>query len=419
MIEIQTQSNFDATISAPPSKAHTLRALFIAALADGRSTLKNALNAEDQQLSAAALREFGAEINFDGKNFSVRGTGGKFFAPKKEIYLGNSGAGIRFLMSLAGLAEGKTVINGSERMKQRPSTELISALQKLGVKIKQQNPKSYFPVEVTGKSFVGGPTSIEGSKSSQYISSILLSAPYAEKDVELKVIGAIKSRPYIDITLGCMDDFEVKVKNENYKGFYVKAGQKYMPKNYLIEGDYSNAAYFFAAAAVTGGKVKVTNLNKNSTQGDKKFTDVLKKMGCKVTPGGDYVVVEGPGKLKGISIDMEDMPDLVPTLAAVAAFAKGKTTIKNVGHLRIKESDRIKAVVAELKKLGVKALETKDGMVISGNAKNGAEIETYNDHRIAMAFSVIGLRQEGVKIKNPECVSKSFPDFYEKLGELE
>ena len=419
MIEITPVKEFDAVIAAPPSKAHTLRALFIASLAQGRSSLKNALNAEDQQLSAAALRELGAGINFDGRSFSIEGTGAKFSAPKKELFLGNSGAGIRFLLSLASLVEGKTVLNGSERMKHRPATELISALQKLGVDVKQVNPKENFPVQVVGKSLKGGTVSMDGSKSSQYFSSILLSAPYADNDIELKVAGDLKSRPYIDITIDCMKDFGVKVRNDKYKAFYVKAGQRYTPRTYAIEGDYSNASYFFAAAAVTNSKVKVTNLSKTSSQGDRNFIELLKKMGCKVKVGGAEVTVEGSGSLKGINAEMSGMPDLVPTLAAVAAFAKGKTTIRNIGHLRIKESDRIKAVVAELKKLGVKASEKKDAIVIEGNPKKGAEIETYNDHRIAMAFSIIGLRQEGVKIKNPGCVSKSFPDFFEKLGELE
>ena len=419
MIEITPIKDLDATVAAPPSKAHTLRALFIASLANGRSVLKNALNAEDQQLSAAALRELGAGINFDGRNFSVEGTGARFSAPKKELFLGNSGAGIRFLMSLASLVEGRTVINGSERMKKRPAAELVTALQKLGVKVRQANAKECFPVEVIGKSLKGGYVSMDGSKSSQYFSSILLSAPYAENDIELEVRGTMKSRPYVDITMGCMDDFGVKVKNDKYNAFHVKAGQRYTPRSYEIEGDYSSASYFFAAAAITPGKVKVTNLKKNSLQGDRNFLEVLKKMGCKIKVGEDYVIVEGNEKTEGVSIDMADMPDLVPTLAVIAAFAKGKTTIKNVAHLRIKESNRIKAVVTELKKLGVKAVEKKYGMVIEGRPKRGAEIETYNDHRIAMAFSVLGLGQDGVKIKNPECVSKSFPDFFDRIEELQ
>ena len=419
MKSIRTISKLDAVVQAPPSKAHTLRALFIASLASGRSTLKNALNAEDQRLSAAALRRMGAKINFDGNDFHISGVGGMPRAPAGKLYLGNSGAGIRFIMSAAALAKGPTVIDGSARMRKRPANDLIDALRQLGIVIGKAGGKAAFPVVVRGNTFNGGVASLSGEKSSQYFSSILISAPYAQHDVTIRATKAIKSRPYIDITLQCMREFGARASNKGYRKFFVEAGKGYKGRQYAIEGDYSNASYFFAAAALTGGKVVVKNLKKNSKQGDMKFIGLLKKMGCTVRQGSNNVEVAGPTKLRAIKADMGDMPDIVPTLAVVAACASGTTKITNIEHLRIKESDRIGAVVRELRKLGVKATESKGGMSITGGIKKGGgTVETYNDHRIAMSFAVLGLRQEGIKIKNPGCVSKSFPDFFRKLGEL-
>lgn len=408
----------NAFVQAPPSKAFTLRALFISSLAQGRSVLRNALHADDQKHAANALSSLGAGIAFDGKDFTVMGNGGNPAAPKEKIFVGNSGVAARFLASYCALAKGKSVVDGDERMRQRPIEPLLQALRNLGATAKSLN-KGCPPFEVFGKRLVGGKVRVNAEESSQYISSILVSAPYAENDVEIICGGKIGSEPYIDMTMECMKDFGVEAK-KTAEGYIVAAGQSYKARDYSIEGDYSSASYFFAAAAVTGGKVRVKNLKKNSLQPDSVFPRLLERMGCKVEYGKDFVSVEGRD-LKGISVDLNDSPDIVPTLAIVAALAKGETRIKGVAHLRIKESDRIKSVCTELGKLGVKAIELSDGMVIEGTKPERmreAEIETYNDHRIAMAFSVLGLATGKVVVGNPSCVNKSFPDFYKVLSSI-
>tara|TARA_Y100000310_G_scaffold345709_1_gene468607 strand:+ start:10613 stop:11872 length:1260 start_codon:yes stop_codon:yes gene_type:complete len=416
MKEIKTIQKLDAVFQAPPSKAHTLRALFIASLANGKSVLKNALNAEDQQYAAKALNAFGAKIEFDGKDFVIEGTGGNLKAPSETVFVENSGVTARFLIPLAALAEGDSVIDGNERMRQRPLHDLIDALEYMGVEANATNDCP--PVKVKGKSFQGGITNILGNKSSQYLSAMLISGAYTKKGLLVQVEGSLKSKPYVDITIECMKDFGIEVVNRNYKEFYVKENQKFEGREYEIEGDYSSSSYFFAAAAITGGKVRVENLKSDSKQGDKFFLDVLDEMGCEITYGDNFVEVQG-GKLKGVSVDMGNYPDIVPTLGVVAAFAEGKTAINNIEHLALKESNRIETTAKNLMACGVPAVAREDSLEIVGKKPRGAEIETFNDHRIAMSFTIMGLAVEGIKIKNPEVVNKSFPDFYKEFEKAE
>ncbi|MFH1586480.1 MAG: 3-phosphoshikimate 1-carboxyvinyltransferase, partial [Candidatus Diapherotrites archaeon] len=273
------------------------------------------------------------------------------------------------------------------------------------------------PLRAKGPSLAGGKAIIDCSKSSQFLSSVLVAAPYAKEDVELEIIGELRSKPFIDMTIQSMNDFGIDVENHNYERFVVKAGQKYEGRDYNVEGDYTNASYFFAAAAITGGKVKVKNLNPHSVQGDLFLLDILERMGCKVRFGDNFAELEG-GKLNGIEVDMSDYPDVVQTLAVVAAFASGRTKIRNIAHLRIKETDRIAATAIELRKLGADVIEENDSLTVFGGIKNGASIETYNDHRMAMAFAVAGLMQEGIIIKDVECVNKSFPNYFEELAKM-
>ncbi|MFH1391583.1 MAG: 3-phosphoshikimate 1-carboxyvinyltransferase [Candidatus Diapherotrites archaeon] len=415
MKEIKPVRKLDAVFQAPPSKAYTLRALFIASLAKGKSVLKNALNAEDQQYAAKALNAFGAKIEFDGKDFLVEGTGGNLKAPSETVFVENSGVTARFLIPLAALAEGDSVIDGNERMRQRPLQDLIDSLELVGVEAKATNDCP--PVNVKGKSFHGGITNILGDKSSQYLSAMLISGAYTKKGLLVQVEGPLKSKPYVDITIECMKDFGIKVVNRNYKEFYVRENQVFEGREYEIEGDFSSSSYFFAAAAVTGGKVRVENLKSESKQGDKFFLEVLEEMGCKVTYGDNFVEVQG-SKLKGVSVDMADYPDIVPTLGIVAAFADGKTTINNIEHLALKESNRIETTAKNLMQCGVPAVAREDSLEIVGKKPKGTEIETFNDHRIAMAFTIMGLAVEGIKIKNPEVVNKSFPNFYNEFEKI-
>ena len=324
---------------------------------------------------------------------------------------------MRFMTAALTLGDGKYKIDGIERMRQRPIQQLIDALNQLGADVSSKEGTGCPPVLINASGLKGGTVKIPGNISSQYISAILLTAPYANSDVRIVVIDDLASKNYVDMTLDVMSRFGVTVERDSYKEFSVKSGQVYKGCEYMVEPDASGASYFLAAAAITGGKVRVDGLGEDSLQGDARFVDILGKMGCRIKKSHDWLEVEG-GELSGIDIDMNDTPDVVQTLAPVAAFAKGNTRIRNVKNLRYKETDRITAVVNELKKVGVEAREFEDGIEIIPSPPHSADISTYNDHRMAMSFALFGLRTKGIKIKNPECVEKTFPDYFERLEKL-
>jgi 3-phosphoshikimate 1-carboxyvinyltransferase len=428
MKEIIPAKSISGTITAPPSKAHTLRAIIIASLAKGKSIIKNGLIAEDQEYAMKAMQQMGAQIkiNKEKNEIEIIGVDGKPIAPIENVFVGNSGLTIRFLVSIAGLAQGSdyVTLDGVERMRTgRPIQDLLDALAPLGVQAVSINGNGCPPIKVKSNSFIGGKAPLAGDKSSQYFSSILVAAAYAKKDVEIETIGHLSSKPYIDVTIQSMKDFGVEAENRNYESFFVREGQKYVGREIQIEGDFSNSAYFFAAAAILGGKVTVTKLNKESKQGDKFFVSALEKMGCKVKWEDNSITLDASGvSLIGLGeIDMNDYPDIVMPLAVVGAFAQGETKIVNVEHLRIKESDRLTVTVNALKQLGVEAEAGKDYLLVHGNlgsGLHGAEIDSNNDHRIAMSFTVAGLRIPGVKIINERAVDKSFPGFYEEIEKI-
>jgi 3-phosphoshikimate 1-carboxyvinyltransferase len=417
MIEIRPLGHCDGVVTIPGSKSYTHRALILSSLADGESVLIHALRCEDTEHTVQALIKFGVEVFWESDRVRVQGKGGKFKATDDRIDVGNSGASMRFLTALAALKNGVTLLDGSERMRKRPVGELLNGLGELGVKAYSQKGDDCPPVIVESQGLKGGTVRIKGEESSQFLSSLLMVAPYALKDVGIDVIGPLASKPYVDITQDVMSAFGVEIKSQGFRSFFVKAGQRYLPQKYRIEGDASSASYFFSAAAVCRGRVKVKNLNPVTLQGDIGFLKILERMGCSVTRGKDWIEVLGK-KLHGIEMDMNEMPDLVPTLAVIAAFAQGKTVIRNIGHLRFKESDRIHALAAELSKMGIRVKEEEDRLEIEGGKPHGAEIETYDDHRLAMSFAVAGLAVPGVKIKGERCVDKSFPGFWEVLQEL-
>ena len=417
MIEVRPLSQCDGVVTIPGSKSYTHRALILSSLADGESILVHALRCEDTERTARALLKFGAEVFWESDNVRVLGTGGMFKAGDEKIDVGNSGTSMRFLTALAGLKKGMTLLDGSERMKKRPLGELLKGLGELGVRAYSQKRNDYPPVIVESQGLKGGTVRIRGEESSQFLSGLLIVAPYAQRDVNIEVTGSLASKPYVEITLDVMSAFGVGIRNQGYRSFFIKAGQRDLPQKYRIEGDASNASYFFSTAAVCRGKVKVKNLNPDTIQGDIGFLDILERMGCRVNRGRDWIEVLG-GELHGIEIDMNERPDLVPTLAVTAAFALGKTVIQNIGHLRFKESDRIHALAMELSKMGVRIGEGDNCLEIEGGRPHGAEIETYDDHRMAMSFAIAGLAVPGVKIKGERSVDKSFPEFWETLQTL-
>lgn len=423
MIAITPVASIDAVVTVPGSKSLTQRALIVAALAKGLSQLLGPLASEDTHFTMEALRAMG--VNCDDSNpdcWLIEGKGGMIQPPPQDIFLGNNGTATRFLTSVAALGQGRFHITGSERMAQRPILPLMQALQGWQVDIKSDAGSGCPPLTILAKGLSGGPTVLPEGKSSQYISSLLLVAPYAATPAKLEIQGEILSKPYVEMTLAVMADFGVRVEaTTNVHFFRIPKGQ-YQGRTYQIEGDASGASYFWAAAAITGGRVTVTNVPVPSLQGDTRLLPYLARMGCSIEQTFSGIRVTGPERLEAIELDMGDMPDVAPTLAVVAAFAEGTTIINNIAHLRIKECDRISAMVTELRKMGADVEEEPARMIIHGTAggKNlhKARIDTYNDHRIAMCCAVAGLRIPGIEITGEDCVVKSFPDFWKRFSRL-
>jgi len=404
-----------ATVRIPGSKSITHRAIIAASLAEGTSILTNFLECEDTRYTIDALREIGVDISIRDKELVVPGTGGHFRpdSRKKVLYLGNSGTSLRLILSVIALCKGDFLITGTRRMLKRPVGPLVSALNHLGVDASCVEVPECPPVHIHANGIRGGSITLMSGQSSQFLSSLLLAGPYAQNAIEIKESGKRVSKPYVDITLDVMKDFGIEGVCEHPNGFSVPSGLKYQARTYAIQGDISSASYFWAAAAVTGRSVATTHIQPFSTrQGDVRFLDVLQRMGCFVERRPDRVIVRG-GSLSGAEVDMCDLPDMVPTLAAVAPFAQGKTVIRNVPHLRHKESDRLHAVAVEWRRIGVRIQELPDGLIIHGGSPlSPAVVHPHDDHRMAMSLAVVGLRVPGLEIQNRACVKKSFPAFW-------
>lgn len=408
------------TVKVPGSKSITNRALLIAALAEGESTLTGALFSDDTQYMAAALNQLGIRVVSDpaAESFVVSGRGGAIPAGEASLFLGNSGTSVRFLAAAVALGHGHYVLDGVPRMRERPIAPMIGALRDLGVNVQSTMVDGYPPLEFHANGIAGDTVAMAGDKSSQYFTGLMIAAPYARNGMTIRVQGELVSVPYIDITADVMAAFGVVAEiDEDYKEFRIAAGQHYTGRVYEIEPDASNASYFFAAAAVTGGSVRVEGLGIESLQGDLDFVGVLEAMGAEVEIRDTATIVRGPagGKLRGGDFDMTEISDTAQTLAAIAPFADGPVTIRGIAHNRLKETDRVSDVVTELRKLGQQVDEFEDGMTIHPAPVTPAEIETYDDHRMAMSFGVTGLRATGVRILDPGCTAKTFPDYWDRL----
>lgn len=422
--EIEPLGDVDAIVEIPGSKSYTNRFIAIASLAalSGQpSTLRGALLSQDTVYLSKALEALGhIEVALDesANTIAVTPTGQPMRAPDDEVFMGNAGTPVRIFITLASLAEGRTVINGSARMQERPMGDLLEALGPLGVSTRALRGNGSPPIEIEGPSLIGGPTRIRGGVSSQFTTSLLISAPYASRDMELTIVDDLLSKPYVDMTVAALRQCHVEVERKDYSWFRVAAGQRYAGGDIVVEPDASGMSYFLAAAAVLGGKVRIPGIGIESVQGDVGLVHALVEMGCHASVQLNGITLEG-GNLRGIAIDMNNMPDVVPTLAVVAAYATGRTHITGIGNLRLKECDRIDAVSTELRKMGVTVHTTADTMTIEGGVPpHGATINTYDDHRIAMSFAIAGLRTPGVIICDPGCVAKSFPTFWHKLDGL-
>lgn len=407
------------TIQPPGSKSITNRALVCAAIAEGPSVLEGALVSEDTHVMLDSLAKLGIAVQSEqnGTVLKVAGCGGKIPATSADLFVANSGTTIRFLTAMVALGNGTYRLDGIARMRQRPIADLLQTMNDLGVEVISELGTGAPPVIVHAKGMRGGTAKISGEISSQFLSGLLMAAPLAQQDVCLQVIGDLVSKPYVTMTLKVMRAFGAESQSHNFQEFRIPGRQAYRGCHYQIEPDASAASYFWGAAAVTGGKVTVKGLQPDALQGDVAFVNCLKQMGCEVTSTAEGITVVGK-PLRGVDIDMNAISDTVQTLAVVALFAEGPTTMRGVGHIRHKETDRIGDLARELRKLGAQVDEWEDGLRVHPAPLHAATLETYNDHRMAMSFSLAGLRVPNVVILNPGCTAKTYPGYFDDLAQL-
>ena len=406
------------TIRPPGSKSLTNRALVVASLAEGQSRLTGVLDSQDTRVLVDSLKRLGIHLQHDPSAATIVIDGCRGTPPAKsaELQLENSGTSIRFLTAMCCLGRGTYRLDGNARMRERPIGDLVTALTTLGARVRCEFGNGSPPVIIEASGITGGKVQVAGEMSSQFVSALLMAAPGALQPVTVEVTGTLVSQPYVAMTLKVCEAFGVSIE-EVKPGVFRLRPQRFRAREYSIEPDASAASYFFAAAAVTGGKVTVPGLALGALQGDVAFVEVLRKMGCEVEYGDAGISVRG-GSLRGVDVDMNAISDTAPTLAAIAPFAEGPTRIRNVAHMRHKETDRIAALATELKRIGQKVKEFPDGLEIKPAKIKPDTIETYNDHRMAMSFAVTGLAAPGISIANPECTAKTYPRFFEDLAAL-
>ena len=411
----------DATVSVPGSKSITNRAMLLAAMAQGRSVLDSVLLSDDTRSMADALRALGFIVETDeaAERITIGGRGGIIPVHDAEIFVGGAGTVMRFLLAMLTLGLGRFRIDGNQRMRQRPIGPLLDAMQRLGASVYSERDNNCPPVivDMSRGRLDGGDTSVDARLSSQFVSAMLMPAPLWKAGLRLRVIGDT-ARPFIDMTLRLMEAWGVHGSRDG-DTIVVPGGQWYRAQRFAVEPDASSASYFAAAAALVGGTVRIKGLTSNSVQGDLAFLGVLQRMGARVSWQPDFVEVTGTGQLTGVDISMNSMPDMVATLAAIAPFASSPTTIRDVAFIRHHESDRIRVLATELRRLGASVIDSEDGLEIQPSTMHPDAIETYDDHRIAMSFAVAGLKLPGLIINNPGCVAKTFPDFFDRLSNLD
>lgn len=409
----------DAVVEVPGSKSLTNRALLLAALARGGSSVERALQSEDTYYMAQAWQQLGISVQFDAEHsrFLVQGGGGTFPASRADLFVGNAGTAMRFLTAALCLGRGVFRIDGTERMRERPVGDLLQALRQLGADVTSERANDCPPVIVRAQGIAGGRARIRASKSSQFVSALLQIGPCTSRGVEIEVEGPLVAAPYVDMTLAVMAAFGAQVEREGYQWFGVKPSG-YEGQCYGVEPDASSAHYLWAAAALCNGRVRTPGLGRSSLQGDVRFAEVLARMGAAVEMGEDWIEVRGPGQLEGIDVDMNAISDTAMTLAVLGAFARAPVRIRNVAHLRLQESDRLHAAAAELSRLGIQVQEEADALTVYPGRVRPGVVETYNDHRVAMSFALVGLKVPGIGIRNPRCVEKTFPAYFEVLEGL-
>lgn len=420
-ITLEPIQNLGGSVSLPGSKSLSNRILLLAFLAEGITHIHNVLDSEDVRHMVEALKVLEAPLkeNWDALEITVTGCGGKIPVQGAHLFLGNAGTAMRPLTAALAIGNGRFVLDGVPRMRERPIQDLVAGLAQLGVQVQCLEQNHCPPVEIQAAGILGGTTHMSGALSSQFLTAILLAAPYAQKDVRVVITDTLVSVPYVQMTLNLMERFGVRVEHHQHQEFFIQGQQTYQsPGDIYVEGDASSASYFLAGAAITGGKITLHGCGSQSIQGDVHFAETLAQMGALVSWEEQSITVEGR-PLQGIDVDMNTMPDAAMTLAVVALFAQGATTIRNIYNWRVKETERVHAVSTELRKLGAVVEEGKDSLKITPPAKiNATEIETYEDHRMAMAFSLAACGGVPIQIKNPQCVAKTFPRYFEVLSSL-
>lgn len=414
---IPLQGSMMAKVRMPGSKSYTNRALIMAALTKGSVCLENPLYSDDTKAMIECLRALGLKIEMEPEQLIVHGDIGCIEDKNYQLFAFDSGTTVRFMLALLCIVPGVKTIQGGKRLNERPIRDLIDGLRSLGARIEYCEKEGELPVKITTSSLFGSIVHLKGDISSQFCSALLLISPYISENFRVRLTTPLISKPYIEMTLNCMQDWGVGVLQEKEGGFFIPAGQCYRKKRYVIEGDFSSAGYFFAIAVLTKSTMSVENLNPFSSQADRKFLNILEKMGNRAIMQENEVCIEGK-QILPLDIDMEDCPDQIMTLAVLAAFAQGITKISGVRSLRVKESDRIAALKKNLNKMGILTKDTHDVLTIYGGSPHGAVIDTCNDHRIAMAFAVAGMVLPGVVICHPEVVNKTFPTFWKVLSDL-
>ena len=421
-LTLEPIAKVEGVVHLPGSKSISNRALLLAALAKGTTRITNLLDSDDVSHMLNALTALGVQFSLsaDKTVCEITGVAGVFQHKEPlELFLGNAGTAMRPLTAALAVSNVDVTLTGEPRMYERPIGHLVDALLQWNADIEYLQHKDYPPLRIRGKALAGGKISIDGSVSSQFLTAVLMAAPLLSGDSEIVISGELVSKPYIDITLALMARFGVAVENKNYQSFVVKGNQQYQsPGDFLVEGDASSASYFLAAAAIKGGTIKVTGIGKNAVQGDIHFADALEAMGATVDWGYDYISVTR-NQLRGIDRDYNAIPDAAMTIATTALFAQGPTAIRNVYNWRVKETDRLAAMATELRKVGAEVEEGEDYILITPPAElKHASIATYNDHRMAMCFSLVALSNTAVTIEDPDCTRKTFPQYFEVFSTL-
>ncbi|MCG9759789.1 3-phosphoshikimate 1-carboxyvinyltransferase [Pseudoalteromonas sp. Isolate6] len=409
------------SVTLPGSKSLSNRILLLAALCEGTTKVTNLLDSDDIRHMLGALSQLGVEVTLEDDNTValVKGNGGNFISPVEPLFLGNAGTAYRPLTAVLAAISGDYELIGEPRMEERPIGHLVDAMQTLGADIQYLKNKDYPPLKIAGKQLAGGEVEIDGSISSQFLTALLMAAPLFSGDTNIAIKGELVSKPYIDITIGVMAHFGVHVENHDYQRFVVKAGQQYQsPGTLMVEGDASSASYFIAAAAIAGGEIEIKGVGKQSVQGDIGFAKVMEQVGANIDWHDERIVVR-KGELNGVDIDANAIPDAAMTLATVALFAKGKTAIRNIYNWRVKETDRLAAMATELKKVGAEVVEGHDFIEVTPPANfNFTDVDTYNDHRIAMCFSMVAVGGQAITINDPKCTAKTFPTYFSVLESI-